>query len=64
MSKIFTHVLIKESIKQRTVNKIKRHINPNKIKIHSNNKITTTPVKINWTIPIKNRKERTSWVES
>ena len=63
MSGLFTQVLIKESIKRRTVNKIKRHINPNKIKIHSNNKITSTPVKINWTISKENRKERISWVK-
>ena len=63
MSKIFTQVLIKESIKQRTVNKIKRHINPNKIKTHSNNKIISTPVKLNWTIPKENRKERISWIK-
>ena len=65
MSKIFTQVLIKESIKRRTVNKIKRHINANEININSRNKITRTPIKLlNWTTPIKNRKERTSWVES
>jgi hypothetical protein len=65
MSKIFTQVLIKESIKRRTVNKIKRHINANEININSSNKITRTPIKLlNWTTPIKNRKERTSWVES
>ncbi len=65
MSKIFTQVLVKESIKRRTVNKIKRHINANEININSCNKITRTPIKLlNWTTPIKNRKERTSWVES
>ena len=65
MSIIFTQVLVKESINRRTVNKIKRHINANEIYINSCNKITRTPIKLlNWTTPIKNRKERTSWVES
>ena len=56
MSKIFTQIIIKETIKNRTISKIKRHIN------HNPKSISPSIKNINWTTPQKNRKEKKTWV--
>ena len=58
MSKIFAQILIKDSIKKRTINKIKHHINNTNIR-HNN---TSNIKQYSWTVPKKNRKEKSSWI--